>query len=229
MKKCRFYFHFRSPYSWVGALWMEKLRDARDVQYVPFWELDAQSRSLLAAGGGEHYYTPMSKAKHLYILQDVKRITARLGLQLTWPPSPEQQHWEVPHLAYLYARREGKDRAFFRQVHEARWLQGENICDPAVIARIAAACGLSETRTAHAHEDPSIREESAAEMMLAYEDGVFGIPFFVHGYDKFWGIDRFPLFLQSLRKASSDAALPAPAELPADWPYYETDHPGGCG
>ncbi len=225
MKKCRFYFHFRSPYSWIGARWMESVRSQVAVEYVPFWELDQTSRRLLAEHGGEHSYVPMSKAKHLYILQDIKRITTQLGFKLRWPPSPEQQHWEVPHLAYLFARRAGLGDPFFDGVHRARWEQGRDVCDPNTIAAIASECGLDPAGASRAHEDESIRKESVQEMMRAYEDGVFGIPFFVHGYDKFWGIDRFALFLRSLRRE-----LPEIGEVEAGvLPYYETDHPGGCG
>ncbi|MET1255379.1 2-hydroxychromene-2-carboxylate isomerase [Aliikangiella maris] len=223
-KKCRFYFHFRSPYSWVGACWLEKVKPL-EIEYIPFWELDDDSRSLLSDEGGEHYYTPMSKAKHLYILQDIKRITGKLELDLKWPPSPDNQHWEIPHLAYIYARREGKAKLFFDKIHQTRWNQGKDICDVTVIAEVAKACGLDPIATQNAYLDESIREESVGEMMKAYEDGVFGIPFFVHGFNKFWGIDRFELFIRSLQGKLPEVTNDSASFLP----YYETDHPGGCG
>lgn len=204
---------------------MEKIRAEKEIEYIPYWEIDNTSRDMLSEKGGEHYYTPMSKAKHLYILQDIKRITSKLGLKLKWPPSPENQHWEIPHLAYLYARREGKGELFFRKVHESRWLLGENICEAETIARIARACDLNETQTVNAYQNDDIRRESLEALIKAYEDGVFGIPFFVHGYNKFWGIDRFELFLRSLREENSEIKQEAGSFLP----YYETDHPGGCG
>ncbi|WP_444997959.1 2-hydroxychromene-2-carboxylate isomerase [Aliikangiella sp. IMCC44359] len=224
MKKCRFYFHFRSPYSWIGARWLEKLTSL-NVEYVPFWELDDLSRDLITKNGGEHSYTPMSKAKHLYILQDIKRITSKLNLKLKWPPSPDNQHWEIPHLAYLYARKEGKGKEFFNKIHEARWEKGEDICNRDVIAKIAEACHLDIEATKNAFENEDIRQDSVVEMMKAYEDGVFGIPFFVHGYNKFWGIDRFELFVKSIQGELPEITSTADSFLP----YYETDHPGGCG
>lgn len=225
MKKCRFYFHFRSPYSWVAACWMDKVSVEQEVEYVPFWEIDNTSRHLLSEKGGEHFYTPMSKAKHLYILQDIKRITTRLGLKLKWPPSPENQHWEIPHLAYLYARRLGKEKLFFKKIHESRWIHGEDICSLETVSRIAHECSLDGDLAANAYHQPSVREEAVVELMKAYEDGVFGIPFFVHGYSKFWGIDRFELFLRSLR---GEVQTPD-SNTGSFLPYYETDHPGGCG
>jgi len=225
VKKCRFYFNFRSPYSWIGAHWIERLRPKLEVEYHPFWELDDISQDLLQQHGGEHYYTPMSKAKHLYILQDIKRITKSLDMKISWPPSPDNQHWEIPHLAYLYAREQGGGDTFFKMIHEYRWQRGKDICDKKTIAEIAGQCNLDPESTATAYEDDAIRAVSVKEMMTACEDGVFGIPFFVHGYNKFWGIDRFEYFLNSLRKETSDI----PEDFGALTPIYETDHPGGCG
>ena len=232
MKKCRFYFHFRSPYSWIGALWMQKYRKEFAVEYVPYWEVDDTSRAMLEEEGGEHYYTPMSKAKHLYILQDIKRITTTLGLQIKWPPSPDNQHWEIPHLAYIYAREQGLGDIFFDKILQARWLEGENICESDVIERVASACGLDANKTLDSLNDGQVRKIATVELMKSYEDGVFGIPFFIHGYNKYWGIDRFDLFIRSLQKSET----PIYSEIEHSLPFYEntnalfeTDHAGGCG
>lgn len=187
---------------------------------------------MLVEGGGEHYYTPMSKAKHLYILQDIKRITRQLGLELKWPPSPDNQHWEIPHLAYIYARCEGAGNQFFREIHNARWTRGEDICDERTVAAVGEACGLEPEQTATAYRRDDIREIGVAELMKAYEDGVFGIPFFVHGFNKFWGIDRFELFARSVRSADAEDAVEINNIKPfyeTGSPIFETDHPGGCG
>lgn len=204
---------------------MERLCADIDVEYVPFWEIDELSRSMLEERGGEHHYTPMSKAKHLYILQDIKRITSRLELTMKWPAAPDNQHWEVPHLAYLYARRKGKGEQFFKSIHEARWNRGEDVCDPRTVAAVAVDCGLDPELTAGALHRDEIRAEGVDELMKACEDGVFGIPFFVYGYNKFWGIDRFELFLRSVRGSDTRDA----PDIGNMLPYYETDHPGGCG
>lgn len=229
MKKCRFYFNLRSPYSWIGGRWLESFinQTGVEVEYIPFWEVDEQSQVMLSDRGGEHYYTPMSKAKHMYILQDIKRITDRLGLTLRWPPAPPDQHWEIPHLAYLWARRQGLGSEFLSAVLEARWQRGEDICDSQVVAAVAEQCGIDPDSAAGAYMRDDVRDESAGELMKAYEDGVFGIPFFVHGYNKFWGIDRFELFMRSVQ--GKDAQKNHDLGIGHYSPYYETDHPGGCG
>jgi 2-hydroxychromene-2-carboxylate isomerase len=229
VKKCRFYFNFRSPYSWIGGQWLKRFVDQTGiaVEYIPFWETDELSQAMISDLGGEHYYTPMSKAKHLYILQDIKRITKQLGLTIKWPPAPPDQHWEIPHLAYLWARRVDRGADFFQAILESRWCRGEDICDHRVVAAVAEQCGLDPSDVVSAHTRADVREEGAGELMKAFEDGVFGIPFFVHGYNKFWGIDRFDLFLRSLQ--SEHHETPSDLDFGQIHPYYETDHPGGCG
>ena len=95
----KFYFSFRSPYSWMGAKLLEERLGAetQSIQYVPFFEPDETSTALLLERGERFVYTPMTREKHLYILQDVKRLTHKFGYSMTWPIDREP-HWEVSHL-----------------------------------------------------------------------------------------------------------------------------------
>ncbi|MCC5603255.1 2-hydroxychromene-2-carboxylate isomerase [Nostoc favosum] len=195
----RFYFCFRSPYSWVGARLLEECFDSKQygIEYIPFWEPDKQTLILLKAKGGEFLYTPMSRHRHLYILQDIKRLTTKLGYKITWPVD-RNPWWDLPHLAYLAARRYGKGSSFFWAVYQARWEKGENICSIDTISRIAQEVGLDPELIAQAPHDPTIRQEGVEALYKAYRDSVFGIPFFINGNEKFWGSDRFEDFAFNL-------------------------------
>lgn len=234
-KKIRFFFCFRSPYSWIGARWLEERLDpdALGIEYIPFWEPDKRSGDLLNAKGGEFFYTPMSRAKHLYILQDIKRITAKLGYSLKWPIDKEKLWWDLPHLGYLAARREGKGYPFFWEIHRARWGEGKNICSREVIREIASKVGLDPEGIENAPDDEAIRSQGAEELYKCYEEGVFGIPFFVHGYEKFWGIDRFEDFVASLKRQEEISTCGKKEGIRVDeeltHTVYDTDHAGGCG
>ncbi len=83
-----FYFSFRSPYSWMAHRLAEQIPDL-DIEYRPFFEPDLVTEALLAERGGSVIYTPMSREKHLYMLQDVRRLAGRLGFPLTWPVDRE--------------------------------------------------------------------------------------------------------------------------------------------
>lgn len=203
-KPPRWYFSFRSPYSWLAYRdLVEHYPDVADaVEWLPFWEPDATSERMLTEAGGSFAYVPMSKEKHRYILQDLRRLATARGLAFRWPVDT-QPHWEVAHLGYLAARRDGAGAEFIAEVYRCRWERGQDISAPEVIADAAARVGLDGERIATAERDPEIRREGRDVLLSVYRDDVFGVPFFIHGYDKYWGVDRLPGFVEAVRGASA--------------------------
>jgi 2-hydroxychromene-2-carboxylate isomerase len=224
----RFYFSFRSPYSWLAHhdLTVHHPEAAGRLRWIPFWEPDARSERLLAEAGGTFPYTPMSRAKHLYILQDVRRLAAARGLAVTWPVD-RSPCWEVPHLAYLLAEREGRGRAFAERVYRARWQEGRDVCDRATIAGIAAAVGLP-AEAAAAADDEAARRLGLEALLTICRQGIFGVPYFVNGFERFWGVERLDAFLTSLAAAPRPAPAAEPA-APAPGRTSDGGHAGGCG
>jgi 2-hydroxychromene-2-carboxylate isomerase len=214
----KFYFSLRSPYSWLTL--HDLLGDypelADRLDWIPYWDPDEATLKELIVAGGEFGYTSMPKAKHLYILQDVRRLARARGLPMRWPLDREP-HWEVPHLAYFAAADLGRGREFVMRASELRWEQGLDICDPAVIADIATTLGLPAQEMTGAVDDASMRERGVQALLSAYHDGVFGVPFFTRRYDKFWGVDRLAAFADSL------------GVRPAGSRYAAEEHAGGCG
>ncbi|WP_019819304.1 DsbA family protein, partial [Saccharomonospora saliphila] len=137
-KPPRWYFSFRSPYSWLAY---RDLVDhhpdvAEAIEWRPFWEPDPEWSAVLAEAGGSFPYVPMSQAKHRYILQDVRRLAAERGLAMRWPVD-RNPRWEVAHLGYLAARAEGAGAAYLAEVYRGRWERGEDISSPEVVAAAA--------------------------------------------------------------------------------------------
>jgi 2-hydroxychromene-2-carboxylate isomerase len=228
-KHPRFYFSLRSPYSWLA--FHDLLRDAPDVadaiEWAPFWEPDERNSAELTARGETFPYVAMSRAKHLYILQDVARLAAARGLSVKWPVDREPV-WEVPHLGYLVALREGLGREYIAAVCQARWQHGRDICSRDTVADIAASLGLDPPEVANACDDPSLRARGVELLLDVCRDGVFGVPFFVHRFTRFWGVDRLPDFVSHVRsKLAPAAALAEPAVRGAA--ASDEGHAGGCG
>jgi 2-hydroxychromene-2-carboxylate isomerase len=195
----KFYFSFRSPYSWIGARVLHQRIDpkAYGIELVPFFEPDEESTRLLALRGETFLYAPMSRAKHLYILQDIKRIVDRLGYKMTWPVDTAPR-WEVSHLGWIVAKKHGKQDDYFWAVYKTRWEEGRDISNPDVIADVARSVGLDGDEVRGAIHDPAIREEGTEALVDICKSGVFGVPFFTLGFKKFWGIDRLEDFLEAL-------------------------------
>lgn len=225
----RFYFNLRSPYSWLAVHELsQRYPDVADrVEWRPFWEPDTGSARLLDEAGGAFIYTPMSREKHLYILQDVRRLATQRALPVTWPIDREPR-WEHAHLPYFLAEAAGVGRDYVRAVSQARWEQGQDICDPEVITTIGHRLGLAAPAVRGAADDPALRERGRQALLALHRDGVFGVPFFIVGRDKYWGLDRLPAFAAAMRQHTAPAA--PPAEIPTvSAASFDDGHAGGCG
>jgi len=176
--------------------------DQFELDYIPTWEPDKVTLALLQERGGKVLYHPMSREQHLYILQDIKRLATNLGYRIAWPVDHEPW-WELPNLACLAARQQGKGREFFHHLYRTRWEEGGNICSPEVIRRLADELDLDTEAVLRAPENPELRREGAEALLRCYRDGVFGVPFFVVGHEKFWGVDRISLFVAALHNQAN--------------------------
>ncbi|MFG2922583.1 2-hydroxychromene-2-carboxylate isomerase [Streptomyces sp. NPDC048305] len=229
-KRPAFYFSLRSPYSWFAyrELLDEHPDVAAAVTWRPFFEPDGRSEEALRKAGGSFPYVAMSRAKHLYILRDVGRLARERGLSMTWPVDRDPV-WEVPHLAYLVALREGRGPEFVAAAYRTRWEEGGDICDRSVIARIAGELDLDPVALAGAADDPELREEGVRLLLDVCRDGVFGVPFFVNGASRYWGVDRLGRFVAELRAAGGPGSSgPGDAPLPVG-AGSDPGHAGGCG
>jgi 2-hydroxychromene-2-carboxylate isomerase len=231
----KFYFSLRSPYSWLALHDLtHHYPDVADaVQWRPFWEPDEAGLAQLAQAGGSFPYTPMSREKHMYVLQDVRRLAQDRGLTVAWPID-RAPVWEVAHLPYLLAERAGVGREYVEAVSRARWQRGLDINDPEVIAELAASVGLDAAAARVAAKDEKLRELGAQKQLDVYRDGVFGVPFFVAGREKFWGIDRLPAFVAKvresvLRESAPQESVPRESALSVAAASFDDGHAGGCG
>ncbi|MEU9714605.1 DsbA family protein [Streptomyces sp. NPDC047976] len=231
-KTPRFYFSLRSPYSWLAYReLMDRHPDLVErLEWVPFFEPDEESSRMLQERGGRFPYSEMSREKNRYVLQDIGRITKARGITVNWPVDKDPV-WEVPHLGYLVAAREGRGHDYIAAVYRARFGEGRNICDPGTIADIGLALGIAPQTLSTAESDPELRAQGVDVLMDVCKDGVFGVPFFVRGYTRYWGLDRLDAFVEHLR-AEAPASVPPPvasAGAVGIGRSADDGHAGGCG
>jgi 2-hydroxychromene-2-carboxylate isomerase len=230
-KKTLYYFSLRSPYSWLAQHDLaNRYPDvAEALEWRPFWEPGERGASELGEAGGRFIYTPMSKEKHLYILQDVRRLAGARGLPVKWPVD-RAPDWEVPHLPWFAAFDAGVGQRYVEAVQSARWQEGRDVCDPDLIKGICHDLGFEPPDIAAAG---GLRERATAALMDVYRDDVFGVPFFVHGRDKYWGLDRLPAFAAAVRGArdepSAETVSEAVSGVVRDARDSDFGHAGGCG
>lgn len=202
-----FYFGLRSPYAWIAWRFMrESLApfELDSIELVPFWEPDPDTAEALRQAGGDFLYRAMSRQRHLYILHDIKRIVANLGYRLVWPVDRPGASWELPHLAWLAAAEAGHAQRALDLLFDARWSDGTDICDPAVLAGLLTGVGLPVPQDLPSESQERLRADGVSVLHRCHRAGVFGLPYFGVGREGFWGVDRLPL-------AAARAGLPTAA------------------
>ncbi len=97
-----------------------------------------------------------------------------------------------------------------------------------MVAAVAGELGLAPDAVRGAVDAETVREEATAALLHLDRDGVFGVPFFIAGREKFWGIDRLPRFADAVRSAGA-AAAPLTDGASTAMPGFDDGHAGGCG
>lgn len=185
----RAYHAFRSPYSRLGLHVIK--RAGLNPPVIPF----------TGPPEGVPFSDPVANPpKLLYYMQDAPRMTRRMGLPMT-RPDPFEVDFGSANRALVAAGREGRGLDFAVAAADARWGDGLNLSSLDVLKGAARSIGWSAAAVEAAQSDASISEEMSVHRRMIAEDGVFGVPFAVIGGEKFWGHDRFGLFVEAVRKA----------------------------
>lgn len=174
----RLYFHFRSPYSWLAV---ERLA------------MDPIGLFVVPSSGIPESLDPSAgpSPRLAYIVEDVGRITARLGLPFKLP-QPFDTDWIRPNAALWRAQEQGHGFAFMVAAFHQRYRHGRDLGQADVIADAAADAGLDAQPLVDAMDDASAQADVSEAAKGFQSDGVCGVPFFIYEGQKFWGQDRLP-------------------------------------
>ena len=191
------YFSFRSPYSYLVAPDLLRLRDDYDV------DVNLRVVLPLAIRNPEAVFDAGDRKPAMYIGMDSKRRAEFLGLPFRWPrPDPVVQNLEdysvaaeQPHIYRLStlgveAQRAGKGIDFAAAVSRLvfggteNWDQGDHLAD----AVASAGLDLAELEAATANGDH--REEIERNHAGLEAAGHWGVPTMVVRGEPFFGQDR---------------------------------------
>lgn len=185
MTQIDYYFATMSPYCYLAGTRLEEIaaRHGATISYKPISIL-----ALLPRTGGQ-VLAERHESRRAYRLQDLRRQSVRLGLPLTmqpafFPANPAPSCYAIIAAAATGASVGALVHGFCRAV----WAESRDIADDDVVRQILSENGF----------DPKLADSgmlTAAETYAnnleeAVARGVFGVPFYIVGEEKFWGQDR---------------------------------------
>jgi 2-hydroxychromene-2-carboxylate isomerase len=178
MAAVEFLFDYASPYSFLASSSLATKLPGAEIEYRPVY-----------LRGFEAFATgiPFSPAKLAYLIVDLRRCAAELGLELRVPTAfPINGLYALR--GAIAAQRAGRFAAYHEAMFQAAWQRGRDISQKQSVAALATELGLPEV--AGALDDPTIKDELRAATEAATKRGVFGVPTFFVGAEMFWGHDR---------------------------------------
>jgi 2-hydroxychromene-2-carboxylate isomerase len=198
----RFYFSFRSPYSWLATERFEsELGDlAVEIVRLPVYPTPELSPELFPS---DPVRIP---AKIVYIAQDVRRLARERGLTVRFPSAADPD-WSISHAAFLGAERQGAGHRFMLEVFRKRFGEGLDLGEDGVIADAARRAGLDPDVILSAAHSEELRAQASAGWRLGVErDRIFGVPSFVYAGKLYWGQDRMHFLRSAVVRSSGRAS-----------------------
>jgi 2-hydroxychromene-2-carboxylate isomerase len=175
-----------SPWVYLAAPRLPALA-ARHGARLVYRPLDAGA--LFAQTGGVAL-ADRHESRRAYRLQELRRQSAKLSMPLNPQPAFYPVNAAPSAYALIAAQAEGGGdiHALLQALCRAYWAEDRNIADDDVIRDCLAKAGF----------DPALADRgllAGAEtygrnLFEAVERGVFGVPFFIVGEERFWGQDR---------------------------------------
>ena len=186
MPQIDYFFAPISPFVYLAGSRLEQIaaRHGATVRYIPL-----NAPALFPRTGGQ-VLAERHDSRKTYRLQELRRQAAKLGQKIDlqpmfFPVNPAPASYAI----IAAAKAGGGDLAGLVQAFpRAVWAEGRNLAEDEVVQDILATHGF----------DPKIADkymlEAAETYMANLEEavarGVFGVPFYIVGEERFWGQDR---------------------------------------
>lgn len=132
-----------------------------------------------------------------------QRITAMAeaeGLEIKAPSVFTSSHAALA--ACEFAREKGNAENLEGRIYRAYFVEGANIGDPGLIARLSAECGFNEQEVAEAIGSPRYAMKLKNNALAAHQRGVTGVPTFFLGEYPLVGAQSSSVMRQIFQRAT---------------------------
>lgn len=197
-ERVRFFHAIGSRYSYLASTQVAALE--RDTGCAVEW-IPINSTALLARRGASPFAGDPVSGQYdwAYREEDARRWAAYYGVPFHEPRGRVAFDPQFVALAAVAGALRGRAADISRSLFEAMFADpAVRVIDGRECARRAAACGIPDIE--RALRDPATAEAHERNLNLALDLGVFGVPTFVAGGERFWGNDRLVLLRHHLKR-----------------------------
>jgi 2-hydroxychromene-2-carboxylate isomerase len=184
----RFYFSFRSPYSYLALDRVLELAARYPVR------LDFRPVRPMVARG-----LAVPRAKQLYIVFDAKREAERLGIEFGRICDPLGAGVENCLAIFEHAEAAGKAGEFLRSAMRGAWAEGLDLADPGDLERVVVRAGLDWSQAREVLDADGWKARADANAVALNKLDLWGVPSFQLGEYAAWGQDRLAIIEDKLR------------------------------
>ena len=183
--RVRFLFDYISPNAYIAWTQIRELAGRRQASVEPVPVLFA---ALLAANG---LSGPAEiPAKWRWMLRDILRKAARLGIALR-PPQSHPFNPLLPLRASCADLADDTRERLIDGLFAAIWVDGRRPDDPCVVADVARKVGIDGADLVASAQGADAKQRLRRQTDDAVRRGVFGVPTMIVGDEIFWGYDDF--------------------------------------
>lgn len=180
------YFNFRSPYCYIASKTLFRIYDEFHANLV--WR---------PLGGWSGRSSPeRAKVKVPLTRQDVRRITAKMGIPMNPPPITTDP--TIAGAASLLAEERGVLREWIVETMRTEWASGLDIGEEEVLFAVGERIGLDRQSLQAAFVNDAYLQQLEDNWNEAQSLGLIGVPSFEVGEELFWGSDRIEYVLDHL-------------------------------
>ncbi len=183
----RFFFSFRSPYSYLVMGKAFSLPKTHDVAMEWRGVLPMVMRGV-----------PLSRSKMLYILADTSRIARREGIPFGTIADPVGDGAIRCLRVAEFAKDTGRLEPFVKSAARGIWADGIEVAEDAGLRRVSERGGLQWSDVKQAAADVAYDARIQANIALLNQCGQWGVPTFENAGELFWGQDRFDYLVRHL-------------------------------
>jgi 2-hydroxychromene-2-carboxylate isomerase len=187
-----FFYSFRSPYSYLALLEMQKFHTQ--------WPTGVQVRPVLPMAMRS---ITIPRAKRMYTLRDVKREADRLAVPFGRVADPLGEGARRCLQVFPHDASTEEQLDFLVSAARAVWAEGVDLADDAGLRYVCERAGISWESARERIAAPAATEyaeDNRRDLLLA---GLWGVPCYRAGDFRAWGQDRFWMVRELLWRSGS--------------------------